>query len=501
MIYTWVLLHILVEQGLQRTKFYRGAPERKFKQGDVRYPSQASTRVLMYLEPRILLLKLALASWQRLHSGWNATFGSTFPWRVQMSSRRRTASVEGLLDKPDFRSKLVRDLIPEPPDYLSSHQKRQWRQDKWTELFGVQANLQVQPPAATVPQPKAKARAAVFFGGGATRRAQNSISSRCCRSLWRFLGGGSLTMVMLSFLAVYGGAEGPLIQIGRLLGVAADLGEATSVAAGHAVNMTGAIATAATDVISSATSNGLNSAENIWRGVDISDLSVTRCAGIMTLDDEHVLAVWLNSTAAHTLVPCLTDDLRDQMMAAASSVSLSLTSLQTSTEALELENSFNTTKVWAQLLPNGRLQLHYEQIGLTYAVEWANPLWSHWALDIGSEQEQILRLLRRAIVDLPSATPANYGNQLDLEVKFAWPMLRSRLRVWTRSAFWSLAHKMQGLHAATLQGLGGGQLGPSSMECLLLFQYLGFWFSFSNVCSFAPTVLWDSFGSFRWSDR
>lgn len=97
-------------------------------------------------------------------------------------------------------------------------------------------------------------------------------------------------MVMLSFLAVYGGAEGPLIQIGRLLGVAADLGEATSVAAGHGVNMTGAIATAATDVISSA-SNGLNSAENIWRGVDISDLSVTRCAGIMTLDDGHVLAV------------------------------------------------------------------------------------------------------------------------------------------------------------------------------------------------------------------
>lgn len=98
-------------------------------------------------------------------------------------------------------------------------------------------------------------------------------------------------------------------------------------------------------------------------------------------------------------------------MAAASSVSFSLTSLQTSTEALELENSFNATKVWAQLLPNGRLQLHYGR--LTYAVEWANPLWSHWALDIGSEQEQILRLLRRAIVDLPSATPANYGNQLD----------------------------------------------------------------------------------------
>ncbi len=222
-------------------------------------------------------------------------------------------------------------------------------------------------------------------------------------------------MVVFCLLAVYGGAEGPLIQVGRLLGVAADLGEATSVAAGQAVNMTGALATAATDVISSATSNGLNSAENIWRGVDISGLSVARCAGIMTLDDEQVLALWLNSTAALTLIPCLTDDLREQMVAAASSVSLSLTSLQTSTEALELENSFNTTKVWAQLLPNGRLQLHYERISLFYGVEWANPLWSHCALDIGSEQEQILRLLRKVVLGLPSATPASAGNHLILK--------------------------------------------------------------------------------------
>lgn len=84
-----------------------------------------------------------------------------------MSARSRAASVEPLMDRPDFRSKLVRDLIPEPPDYLSAHQKRQWRQQKWTELFGQQAELQVGAPVVTTPpQPKAKARAAAYFGGG-----------------------------------------------------------------------------------------------------------------------------------------------------------------------------------------------------------------------------------------------------------------------------------------------------------------------------------------------
>ena len=186
-----------------------------------------------------------------------------------------------------------------------------------------------------------------------------------------------VTLVAILLLAVYGGAEGPLIQVGRLLGIAADLGEATSVAAGQAVNVTGAIAHAATDVITSATSNGLNSTENIWRGIDISQLVAHRCAGIMTMDDEHVLANWLNSSASSVLVPCMNEELKSQMLAAAASVSLSLTSLQTSSEILELTTSFNLTKVWAQLLPSGRLQLHYDQVMLQYDVCWANPLWTH----------------------------------------------------------------------------------------------------------------------------
>lgn len=266
-------------------------------------------------------------------------------------------------------------------------------------------------------------------------------------------GGSLVTLVAVLLLAVYGGAEGPLIQVGRLLGIAADLGEATSLAAGQAVNVTGAIAHAATDVISSATSNGLNSAENIWRGIDISQLRVHRCAGIMTMDDEHVLATWLNTSASAVLIPCMNDELRMQMLAAASSISLSLTSLQTSSETLELTNSFNLTKVWAQLLPSGRLQLHYDQVMLFYDVCWANPLWTHWDIELGSEQEQILRLLRRAILDLPASTTAIGSSSLELEVKFAWPMLRSRCKVWLRSFWWSLSQHLHHGLVATFQGV------------------------------------------------
>lgn len=304
---TWVLLHIQDVQGSLPIWFFRVTPERKYRHVDVGCLRVVLIHTSTLPEPLTLLLKLVVRSWSRQHVGFNTESGDTLTCLSQwMSARSRADSVEPLMDRPDFRSKLVRDLIPEPPDYLSAHQKRHWRQQKWNELFGKQENLQVGAPVqATTPQPKAKARAAAYFGGGGIRRVRSSVRSRLWQWLWRCCGGSVVTLVAILLLAVYGGAEGPLIQVGRLLGIAADLGEATSVAAGQAVNVTGAIAHAATDVITSATSNGLNSAENIWRGIDISQLVAHRCAGIMTMDDEHVLANWLNSSASSVLVPCM----------------------------------------------------------------------------------------------------------------------------------------------------------------------------------------------------
>lgn len=75
------------------------------------------------------------------------------------------------------------------------------------------------------------------------------------------------------FASLLSGADGPIFQVARLLGVLATLGETTSTAAGQAINVTGALASAATEVISSAASNGFNTAENVWRGVDVSPTS------------------------------------------------------------------------------------------------------------------------------------------------------------------------------------------------------------------------------------
>lgn len=371
-------------------------------------------------------------------------------------------------------SPLARDLIPEPPQGLSRHQRSVWRQTKWDELHGTQVRLNVQSVRGTDPQPKAKA--AAVFGGGGTRSTRSSIRGWCCRRIGKWFYGSSFAFVAVTVAACCGGVEGPLVQVARILGIVADLGEATSFAAGQAVNVTGAIAHAATDVITSATPNGLNTAENIWRGVDVRNLNIRRCAGIMTVEGEEFLREWLNTSAATTLVPCLNQGLVDQMLAAIGSISLSMTSIQAATEDLQLLTSFNHTKVLAQLLPNGRTQVHYDMVLMSYEACWANPLWSQWDVPLSSEQDQILKLLRRAMLDVPTSHPSPQLQQLELEVKFAWPVLRSRARVVLRSALWQASMFFRNFSADTLQGMGAVNFGDAgtymSFLCVVLLGLL-----------------------------
>lgn len=114
---------------------------------------------------------------------------------------------------------------------------------------------------------------------------------------------------------------------------------------------------------------------------------------------------------------------------------------------------------------------------------------------MGSEQDQILRLLRRALLDLPSTIPGA-SQRLDIEVKFAWPMMRSRFRVWLRSSFWHCSQSLAVLLDATWKGLGAVNLHPLLLQCfggLVLLAFFMFCrMVFSRFLGCATPEQWQS---------
>ena len=186
-------------------------------------------------------------------------------------------------------------FFPNPPAHLTRHQKRQWREEQWVALHHGQPSQ-----APTFDSDRGpKARAEAISGNMGWPRTRSTVRSRGQWWTWIRRLRQSWPMLVLAMMMVIGSSNGLLWQ------AAPELGETSTVVAAHALNLTTTVASSATDLIVSATTNGLSTADNLWRGVDITDVVTDRCMGHLVLDDASVLLRWLNTSEAHVLIPCL----------------------------------------------------------------------------------------------------------------------------------------------------------------------------------------------------
>ena len=106
-------------------------------------------------------------------------------------------------------SKAVRDMLPDPPENMSTHQSRQWRAEKWEEIWGGGPTKGLgkstdRPP----PLPRARAAASSFGGVLKPKRWISNRISWGCKQLCA----GPVFCLLLIGVASLGGSQGFLAQ-------------------------------------------------------------------------------------------------------------------------------------------------------------------------------------------------------------------------------------------------------------------------------------------------
>ena len=170
---------------------------------------------------------------------------------------------------------------------------------------------------------------------------------------------------------------------------------------GQALNATSHVGASASDIIVQIANNGLSASANAWRGIDLVNVSARRCSGLLHAEDEQALALWLQSREAATLLPCVESNLSEVLVAAGASVTASVPVARATTEDLNLTGRFMSLQVAGSWAPTGFVQVQFDQMVITFEPSWANPMWSAMQWHVESEREQILRLLRLTLMDLP----------------------------------------------------------------------------------------------------
>lgn len=348
-----------------------------------------------------------------------------------MGGRKRHASVEPQL-RPDLRLKENQFMIPLPPEGLTAWEKRKWREHELGKLLGSNSSSaapRVQHPVQPAPsRPRGKVAAASWHS-----RQRGQFLTKLGKMFsfgWLFRGG---TAVALLLTAALSGQHGPVMQFARILGAAADLSESTADVAVTALNATTQLAAGAGQFMLQAAANGLTTGANLWKGVDLHEVMAQRCHGLVLVDGSEALGAWLNSSQAHTMVPCLQVHLAEQLQAATESLHMGLPMTQTSIDDLNISGHYWSSRVWATFDPSGRVRLTYDYVSMQFVPIWANPLWR--GLPLGSERDQILQLLRTTLVSLPRPAVSPTPMVLDIQAPASGRLLCDKCLTWIRYAW------------------------------------------------------------------
>ena len=341
------------------------------------------------------------------------------------------------------------------------------------------ANMAGPPTAAAaakaVVRPKARAEASFFRLAGQA----NPFSIRCCRRWTKPVLSSGGVLFGLLMLAVCSGSQGPLFHVARVFGAIADVSEASSAVTIHALNFTNQVAQSAGSWVAVATTNGLTAGANLWKGVDLGEISATRCGGSIVVTSPAVLRHWLDSPMAISHFPCLTEVLKQRLFVAVASITQELPYTQALSDELNMTGSFMSLRVGAQRLDESCVLAWFEATSLVFGRRWANPLWDQLGCPLSTERDQVLRALRLLLLDLPPSPQAPVVAMADLEML---PVALQTLE--TPPAAWQMIlMQMYSLFDDSLRGGGfietggaflGAALDGSSFTWVTLYLGLGF---------------------------
>ena len=178
--------------------------------------------------------------------------------------------------------------------------------------------------------------------------------------------------------------------------------EATSVAAGAiataGANVTVSLANFAVEAVGSS----LTLSEELWRGIDLRHVNVTRTIGRVAAPDSKLLELWIHD-GGNGLVP---PDCASRMASAVRNLSVARPLAEVSQEFFSSDGTWQAWAIKAKALPSGYVGAVITTVRADFAVEWANPIWEVFGVDPHREAERIATSIRRVVATLEAPPPA-----------------------------------------------------------------------------------------------
>ena len=225
---------------------------------------------------------------------------------------------------------------------------------------------------------------------------------------------------------------GPMRHVSTMLGAAAKVTTAVSSSVDGGIR---AVSNASADIAAFAFSvagSSLSSSQELWRGVDIVNVSIIANHKRVVGDEGADIVRWLSDASdADQLQPAEIDMLID----AAHKVGIRIPRVDAAKQSLVTEGVYRQFEATVALLETGHIGVQWSLFSVTFEQRWVNPLWQLLELEMSGESMQILDSLNRTLQKIPHAFP-KFDDLLTTSSRSPIPgSLSTRLRRWLRNVF------------------------------------------------------------------
>ena len=116
--------------------------------------------------------------------------------------------------------------------------------------------------------------------------------------------------------------------------------------------------------------------ESAWSGVDLTGVIASRSHGMVQAADGQLLGAWFNSSVGVNVSGACDDNIMALMVGASHSVSSQLQVVAFTQSSLNTSGHFWQLSLAGKRLPSQGVQVEFEVTCISFAPQWANPLWA-----------------------------------------------------------------------------------------------------------------------------
>jgi hypothetical protein len=209
-----------------------------------------------------------------------------------------------------------------------------------------------------------------------------------------------LALTLIVCVALLAGRVAPIEHISTMLGGVAEVTSQASRATSNIIGAGADLIETSEKAVVALSSSSLNLLDEVWQGVDLTDVTFAHSHGRVAVASAAHFATWMRESATEDIYSLSTAE-QEVLQHVVNSLDLALPHIENGITLFKYESSYVDFRAEGKVLSSGYLTFKWLWRRIQFAPRWSNPLWEAISVDMSKAKPFIKKRLDEVLETMP----------------------------------------------------------------------------------------------------